>query len=74
MKIINIEEARLATKIVKDFPDAMIKLDNCRQMLYNHSEYIDVALVIKQIDESLIMMDVLLQVYSQVLKGIKSDE
>ena len=74
MKIINLEEARLASKIVKDFPEALIKLDKCRQTLYTHSEYVDVALVIKQINESIIMMDILLQVYSKVLKGIKDGE
>lgn len=67
-EVINFEEIKLAKRVVQDFPELLIKLDNCKQILYNNSDYIDIAKVIRQIDESVYTMELILGLYQEILK------
>lgn len=66
--LVNLEEIKLAKKIVQDFPDLLIKLDNCANLVYNGKDYIDIAKVLRQIDESKCMMELILETYRRVLE------
>lgn len=72
-KIINFEEIKLAKRVVKDFPGAIQKLDICLNMLYDNKEYFDIANVIQQMEESKYLMELTLDVYSQILEGKKNE-
>lgn len=65
--LVHLEEIKLAIKIVQDFPGLLIKLDNCSAILYNGKDYIDITKVLRQIDESKYMMELILEAYKQVL-------
>lgn len=73
-QLIDLDEARLASRIVKEFPEAIKKLDKCRELLYSHMDYLDIAMTVKQIEEAKIMMELHLEVYTKVLKGIKNND
>ncbi len=72
-KIIHIEEIVLARRVVKDYPGAIQKLDNCINMLYADKEYIDIATSINQLRESKYMMELTLEVYTEYLEGLKNE-
>lgn len=69
--VINFEEIKLAKQIVADFPQLIENLDKCTNLLYNGRAYYDVALVLNQIRDSKVMMEVLLNGYTQVLQQAK---
>ena len=71
MKVINLEEMILARKVVDDFPELIKDLDKCSEILYNNKTYLDIAKVLKQIEEAKIMLDLQLKVYTEVLKNAK---
>lgn len=73
-KIIHLEEILLARRVVRDYPGAIQKLDNCIKMLYDNKEYIDIATSINQLRESKYMMEITLEVYTEYLKGTKSEK
>lgn len=72
-KIIHLEEIVLARRVVRDYPGAIQKLDNCLNLLYDSKEYIDIATSINQLRESKYMMELTLEVYTEFLKGTKNN-
>lgn len=68
--LIHLEELILAKKVTADFPDVIKKIDIYYQQLYNYNEYIDVVRILRQLEESKYMMELTLEVYSQILKNI----
>lgn len=72
MSVINLEEIILARRVVKDFPEAIQKLDTCINLIYNLKEYYDIAKVIQQAEESKIMMQLILEVNKVKLEEIKA--
>lgn len=73
-KIYNLEEYAFAKKIVSDVPEALKNIDKCINLLYDHQEYIDVARALQQLDESRVMLELILETYTQVLsKGAKRE-
>lgn len=73
MNIINLDEIRLAKKVVKEYPEAIKKLDIIYQMLYNSAEFMDIAKILDQVEESKYMMELTLEVYSAILKNAKEN-
>lgn len=69
--IIHLEELILAKKVCEDFPGAIRKIDICHDQLYNYKEYIDIMRVIRQLEESKYMMELTLEVYTEVLKNAR---
>lgn len=61
----------LAYKIVRDFPDAIKTIDNSYKNLYNYRDYVDVARILNQMEESKYMMELILMAYTQVIKEAK---
>jgi hypothetical protein len=73
MKLVHLEEIAHATKIVQNYPNAIQKLDNCLNLLYNVDKCEDIINVIAQINESKWMMQITLEVYTEVLKNAKEN-
>jgi hypothetical protein len=72
-KIIHLEELALARRVVRDYPAAIQKLDNCINILYADKEYIDIATSINQLRESKYMMELTLDVYKEYLEEMKNE-
>lgn len=72
-KVINLEELRLAKKIVRDIPGALIALDKCYELCYPHEEFLDMAHLINELIDARIMLEMHLNVSKEYLKknGVK---
>lgn len=73
-KLIHLEDIALARRVIKDYPAAIQKLDNCIKLLYDNKEYIDIATSINQLHESKYMMELTLEAYKEYLREIKSED
>lgn len=73
-KIIYLEEIALAKKVTKEFPQAIQTLDKCYNLLYNNKDYIDIARVLREIENSKINMELILQLYTQYLQEVKENK
>lgn len=71
--LVHLEEIAHATKIAQNYPNAIQKLDNCLVILYNLETCEDITKVIAQIEESKCMMQITLEVYTEVLKNAKEN-
>lgn len=71
--LINLDEVRLAKKIVREIPGALIALDKCYQLVYSYGNYTDIAAVINEMIEARIMLELYLEVYTRFLQenGVK---
>ena len=67
-KIHNLEEYAFAKKIVNEVPNILKEVDKCHELLYTHKDYIDVAKVLQQLEEAKIMLELTLDVYTQILE------
>lgn len=72
--LIHLEELLYAKKVTNDFPDAIKKIDICYKELYNYKDYIDINVILKQLEESKCMMELTLHVYTKVLKEVKGKD
>lgn len=72
-KVHNLEELQFALRVSKDFPEAIKRIDNCQSLLYDYREYIDIAKILQQLEESKILMEVTYEVYKQIAakKGVQ---
>ena len=64
----NLYELQFAKKVVKDVPEILIKLDKIQEMLYNHTEYRDVADVLYAVNDAKTMLEIHLEVYRPVVE------
>lgn len=73
--VVYLEEIIFARQVVREAPGAIIALDNCLNLLYNHGIFFDVAKSIQQIEESKLMLELILETYKIVLEenGVKSE-
>lgn len=73
--VINLEEIILAKKVVSEVPRVLASLDKAYELLYTSKDYIDIARVLNEIEDAQIMLDLILKVYTQVLKdkGVPSE-
>ena len=65
----SLDDFRLAKVVTKDYPQAIKNIDNSLQLLYNYSNYVDVAMCINQLYDSKNMMELTLTVYQRILKN-----
>lgn len=73
--VVYLEEIILARQVVREAPDAIKALDNCLILLYDSSHFFDVAKSVQQIEESKLMLELILETYKIVLdeNGVKSE-
>ena len=73
--VVYIEELILARQVVREAPEAIKALDNSLILLYNHSHLFDVAKAVYQLEDSKLMLEMILETYKLVLEqnGVKSE-
>lgn len=67
--LVYLDEYVLAKKVTKEVPELLKLLDKSRQMLYVYRNYLDVAKIIYQIEESYMILELTHNVYKAKLEG-----